>query len=333
MGGSRFCCKVNQEFFFISEEVVEVEKQEERRSSSSSSSLPSLSLSLCAGEEETPPSNLSLARFLHFLSRAQPRGQRGYTSVDVGGGLWPGGRCGRGERDDDKLCRSDAATIDVFGDDDDDDDDDATGSGLRFRPCAARGPGLERRVVPGASQGTSNGWFEREERAERGAVFDKSGESICFFRRQRGGAGWPWRRRPPLKRENISFPCSTLPSTPRTQNKKTKKQVQGSPSESKREFLRGKGLTEAEIDEAFRRAPPDTSSPSAAAAAGAPSSSSPPPPPAPPQPTKSPPLRWTQVALRLGAAAAATAGVAHVAAPRYRAWADSRAEAEEEAEA
>jgi len=90
-------------------------------------------------------------------------------------------------------------------------------------------------------------------------------------------------------------------------------------------------LTEPEIDEAFRRAPPDTSS-------AVPSSAAPPPPPPPPQAPattpKLPPLRWTQVALRLGAAAAATAGIAHVAAPRYRAWSEAKAaEVRKQAEA
>ena len=235
---------------------------------------------------------------------------------DVCGGIRPGGRRGRGERDDDKLRRS-AAAIDYF---DVFDNDDTMESSLCFRLSAARGPGFERRVVPGASQGTTMVCERGRRASERARARERrKRESICLF------------FCPPLPARREASPSSllspTLPSfpsplpPPRAARRRTQtKQVQGSPPESKREFLRGKGLTEPEIDEAFRRAPPDPTS----VAAAAPSAATPPPPPQP-TPATNPPLRWTQIALRLGAAAAASAGMAHVAAPRLKAWSDSRA--------
>jgi len=89
----------------------------------------------------------------------------------------------------------------------------------------------------------------------------------------------------------------------------------------KREFLVGKGLTPAEIEEAFRRAP--------AAGAVAPVAA---PVAAPPQQALAlalppSPYRWTQVALGVAAAGAATAALARAARPRLEAWRAARAEA------
>ena len=117
----------------------------------------------------------------------------------------------------------------------------------------------------------------------------------------------------------------------------THAKVATSPDASKREFLEKKGLTGAEIDEAFRRAP--VAPVVAAETALAPASTLPPPPkpypvapgtalacPPPPPPPRQP---WTltHVALGLAAATAAAAGAHSVVRPRVTAWLADRAAA------
>ena len=114
----------------------------------------------------------------------------------------------------------------------------------------------------------------------------------------------------------------------------THAKVATSPDASKREFLEKKGLTSAEIDEAFRRAP--VAPMVAAEAQVAPTSTLPPPPkpypvapgtalayPPPPPPRQ--PWTLTHVVLGLAAATAAAAGVHTVVRPRVTAWLADRA--------